>query len=150
MAGPKGSRVIETTRGWPTAAGMFAATHPEAWIRNADGTPLIRTFAGGLPWVKLAVLYGGARYDRQLKELRDSPQIVVATPGRLSDHQRRGTVNLDRVRMVVLDEADEMLAMGFRDDVEAILGQTSGKRQTLLFSATMPPIIRDLAQRFLR
>jgi len=110
----------------------------------------IRTFAGGMPWVKLAVLYGGARYDRQLKELRDSPQIVVATPGRLSDHQRRGTVNLDRVRMVVLDEADEMLAMGFRDDVEAILGQTSGKRQTLLFSATMPPIIRDLAQRFLR
>lgn len=110
----------------------------------------IRTFAKGMPWVKLAVLYGGARYEGQLRELRDSPQIVVATPGRLSDHQRRGTLSLDRVRMVVLDEADEMLAMGFRDDVEAILGHTSGKRQTLLFSATMPPAIRELAQRFLR
>ncbi len=110
----------------------------------------MQQFARGMSWVKFAVLYGGARYDRQLRELRESPQIVVATPGRLADHQRRGSLSLSDVRMVVLDEADEMLAMGFREDVEAILSTTQGPRQTLLFSATMPPAIRELAQRFLK
>lgn len=110
----------------------------------------IRLFAAEMPWVRVAVLYGGSRYDKQMRELRDRPQIVVATPGRLMDHQRRGSVSLDKVRIAVLDEADEMLAMGFKEDVETILGTTPTTKQTLLFSATMPDSIRGLAQRFLR
>lgn len=110
----------------------------------------IRLFAAEMPWVRVAVLYGGSRYDKQMRELRDRPQIVVATPGRLMDHQRRGSVSLDKVRIAVLDEADEMLAMGFKEDVETILSTTPATKQTLLFSATMPDSIRGLAQQFLR
>jgi ATP-dependent RNA helicase DeaD len=101
---------------------------------------------------RVAVLpvYGGQPIERQLRALSRGVQIVVGTPGRLLDHIRRGTLQLEQVRMVVLDEADEMLDMGFIEDIEAILQETPATRQTALFSATMPGPIARLAQRYLR
>src|SRR5581483_946767 len=94
-------------------------------------------------------IYGGQPYERQLRALRQGVQTVVATPGRLLDHIQRGTVNLERVGFVVLDEADEMLNMGFLEDLEAILQAGPAGRQTALFSATMPAPTARLAQRYL-
>lgn len=94
-------------------------------------------------------IYGGQPYDRQIRSLRRGVHVVVATPGRLLDLLERGEVDLASVRFVVLDEADEMLAMGFIDDVEAILRQVPAERQIALFSATMPPAIAALAERHL-
>ena len=100
----------------------------------------------------LAVLpiYGGQAYDRQLRGLRMGVQVVVGTPGRVMDHMRRGTLDLSSVRMVVLDEADEMLNMGFVEDIEFILDQVPGERQLALFSATVPRRVETLAQRYMR
>ena len=100
--------------------------------------------------LRVVPIYGGQPIGRQIYALRAGAQIVVATPGRLLDHLRRGTVSLDRVRMVVLDEADEMLNMGFIEDIELVLDQLPAERQTALFSATMPDPIRRLAERYLR
>ena len=88
---------------------------------------------------KVVPVYGGQPIGRQLGALRDGVHVVVATPGRAIDHINRGTLALDAVRLVVLDEADEMLDMGFAEDIEAILTATPESRQTVLFSATMPP-----------
>jgi ATP-dependent RNA helicase DeaD len=95
-------------------------------------------------------IYGGQAYDRQLHGLKRGAQIVIGTPGRLIDHLERGSLKLDQVKMVVLDEADEMLDMGFQEDMEKILSHVPGDRQTVLFSATMQPGIRRLATKFLR
>ena len=95
-------------------------------------------------------VYGGQDIGRQIKSLRNKPHIIVGTPGRLLDHIRRRTLRLDQVTHVVLDEADEMLNMGFIEDVEEILSHTPEKRQTMLFSATMPPPIKKLAVRFMK
>jgi ATP-dependent RNA helicase DeaD len=95
-------------------------------------------------------VYGGQPYDRQLRALARGVQVVVGTPGRLLDHLARGTLVLDQVGTVVLDEADEMLNMGFVEDVEKLLGALPAERQTALFSATIPPRIRRLAERYLR
>jgi ATP-dependent RNA helicase DeaD len=94
-------------------------------------------------------IYGGQPYERQFRGLQRGVQIVVGTPGRVMDHMRRGTLNLDETRFFVLDEADEMLDMGFIDDIEWILEQVPAERQTALFSATMPPRIVALAQRYM-
>jgi ATP-dependent RNA helicase DeaD len=99
---------------------------------------------------KVVPVYGGQPIFRQLGALRDGVHIVVATPGRAIDHINRGTLALDAVRLVVLDEADEMLDMGFAEDIEAILEATPETRQTVLFSATMPPRIERIARRFMR
>ncbi len=99
--------------------------------------------------IRAVPIYGGQDIQRQFRLLRQRPQIIVATPGRLMDHMERGSVEFDGVKIVVLDEADEMLNMGFIDDINKILGATPETRQTLLFSATMPPAIRTLADRFL-
>jgi ATP-dependent RNA helicase DeaD len=99
---------------------------------------------------KVVPVYGGQPIGRQLDALRDGVHVVVATPGRALDHIARGTLPLDSVRMVVLDEADEMLDMGFADDIEEILRATPADRQTVLFSATMPPRINSIAKRHLR
>jgi ATP-dependent RNA helicase DeaD len=99
---------------------------------------------------KVVPVYGGQPIFRQLGALRDGVHIVVATPGRAIDHINRGTLSLDAVRLVVLDEADEMLDMGFAEDIEAILTATPDERQTVLFSATMPPRIERIARRFMR
>ncbi len=100
--------------------------------------------------VRVAPVYGGQPIDRQLRALRSGVQIVVGTPGRLLDHLRRGSLRLDGVRFVVLDEADEMLDMGFIEDIEEILRQTPSERQTALFSATIAPPVRRLARQYLR
>ena len=100
--------------------------------------------------LSVALLYGGERFDRQLAALRGGAQIVVGTPGRTLDHLRRGTLKLDHLKIAVLDEADEMLDMGFRDDIEGILSQIGHPVQTALFSATMPKPILELAGRFQR
>ncbi len=93
-------------------------------------------------------IYGGQPIDRQIKALRRGVQIVIGTPGRVMDHIQRKTLRLNSVEMVVLDEADEMLDMGFRDDIEEILNDISGERQTILFSATMPKPILRLTKRY--
>jgi ATP-dependent RNA helicase DeaD len=95
-------------------------------------------------------IYGGQSYVPQLAALRRGAHVVVGTPGRVIDHLERGTLQLDALRHLVLDEADEMLRMGFIDDVEAVLQRTPPQRQIALFSATMPPAIRAIAQRHLR
>lgn len=100
--------------------------------------------------LRVVPVYGGAPIDRQIRALRDGAQIVVGTPGRIQDHIRRGSLKLENVSYCVLDEADEMLTLGFFEDIEAILSELPEERQTAFFSATMPPRIADLTQRFLR
>ncbi len=92
-------------------------------------------------------IYGGQSYDRQLLGLRQGAQIIIGTPGRVMDHMNRGTLRLDQLKMVILDEADVMLNMGFREDIEFILQTTPTTRQTIFFSATMPRPIRELIER---
>ncbi|MBC8944794.1 DEAD/DEAH family ATP-dependent RNA helicase [Xenorhabdus indica] len=99
--------------------------------------------------VNVVALYGGQRYDVQLRALRQGPQVVVGTPGRLLDHLKRGTLDLSNLRGLVLDEADEMLRMGFIEDVENIMSQIPAEHQTALFSATMPEAIRRITRRFM-
>ncbi|GGG15449.1 DEAD/DEAH box helicase [Paenibacillus abyssi] len=95
-------------------------------------------------------IYGGQDIGRQIRALKKKPQIIIGTPGRLLDHINRKTIRLDDVQTVVLDEADEMLDMGFMEDITSILSLVPEERQTMLFSATMPPNIQKLAQRFLK
>lgn len=99
--------------------------------------------------IRVLPIYGGQSIDRQIRSLRQGVQVVVGTPGRLLDHLRRQTLKLDQVSMVVLDEADEMLDMGFIEDIEDILRHTPPERQTLLFSATMPGEITRLAKQYM-
>ncbi|MGL6096708.1 MAG: DEAD/DEAH box helicase, partial [Fimbriiglobus sp.] len=99
--------------------------------------------------VTVLPVYGGAGFGDQARSLRSGVDVVVGTPGRVLDHIRRGTINLTGVSAVVLDEADEMLDMGFADDLEAILSATPPERQTMLFSATMPPRISSIAEKHL-
>jgi ATP-dependent RNA helicase DeaD len=99
--------------------------------------------------VRVLPVYGGAPYGRQIRRLKDGVDVVVGTPGRLLDLIQRKALDLSSVHMVVLDEADEMLSMGFIEDIEALLEETPATRQTTLFSATMPPAIRKLADRYL-
>jgi ATP-dependent RNA helicase DeaD len=106
--------------------------------------------AADVPGLEVVAVYGGAPMGRQLSALRRGAQIVVGTPGRIIDHLDRGSLSLDGVRFVVLDEADEMLRMGFAEDVDRILSQAPAERQTALFSATMPAGIRAVAAAHLR
>lgn len=99
--------------------------------------------------IRTLPIYGGQEIIRQIRALKNNPQFIVGTPGRLLDHIRRKTIKLDSIEMVVIDEADEMLNMGFIDDIEAILSEIPAKRQTLLFSATMPERIKRLANKFM-
>jgi ATP-dependent RNA helicase DeaD len=94
-------------------------------------------------------IYGGQDYSTQLRQLKRGAHVVVGTPGRVMDHMRKGTLNLDALKVLVLDEADEMLRMGFIDDVEWVLEQTPDDIQIALFSATMPSVIRKIAQEYL-
>ena len=93
-------------------------------------------------------IYGGASYERQFRGLKAGAQIIIGTPGRVIDHLERKTLSLEHVGFVVLDEADRMLDMGFRDDMETILSQAKPERQTVLFSATLPPAIQQMVKRF--
>jgi len=107
-------------------------------------------FSKHMRGVNVVALYGGQRYDVQLRALRQGPQIVVGTPGRLLDHLKRGTLDLSRLSGLVLDEADEMLRMGFIEDVETIMAEIPDGHQTALFSATMPEAIRRITRRFMK
>ena len=108
----------------------------------------IRKLAKYMSDIKVLPVYGGQEIVRQIKSLKAGVQILVGTPGRVMDHMRRKTVKFDNVSMVVLDEADEMLDMGFREDMETILTDTPEDRQTIMFSATMPKAIMDIARNF--
>jgi ATP-dependent RNA helicase DeaD len=106
-------------------------------------------YAAHLKNFHILPIYGGQAYEGQLRQLRRGVQVVIGTPGRVMDHMRRGTLNLGAISTLVLDEADEMLRMGFLDDVEWILEQTPQERQIALFSATMPMAIRKIAKKYL-
>lgn len=105
-----------------------------------------QTYARNLPDFHVLPIYGGQAYDSQLRQLRRGAQVVVGTPGRVMDHMRRGSLKLDNLQALVLDEADEMLRMGFIDDVEWVLQHTPDTRQIALFSATMPEQIKRVAK----
>lgn len=96
--------------------------------------------------IRAVPVYGGQPIDRQIRALKSGVQVVIGTPGRLLDHIHRGTIKLDHVRYLVLDEADEMLDMGFIEDMEEILLHVPAERQTMLFSATMPRPILSLTK----
>jgi len=100
------------------------------------------------PSVKIAAIYGGERIEKQFASLRRNPQIVVATPGRMMDHLRRGSIKISALKIVVLDEADRMLDMGFRDDLNTILETVPAERQTALFSATLSVEIKQIAKTY--
>ncbi len=106
-------------------------------------------YAANLPGFHVLPIYGGQDYGVQLRALRRGVHVVVGTPGRVMDHMRRATLALEQLKCLVLDEADEMLRMGFIEDIEWILGETPPGRQIALFSATMPPPIRKIAERHL-
>ncbi|WP_019156416.1 DEAD/DEAH box helicase [Robertmurraya massiliosenegalensis] len=99
---------------------------------------------------RVLAIYGGQDINRQIRALKNHPQIIVGTPGRILDHINRKTIRLENIHTVVLDEADEMLNMGFIEDIEAILSKTPEERQTLLFSATMPAPIQRMAEKFMK
>jgi len=99
--------------------------------------------------VREVPIFGGQPYERQIRALEAGAQIVIGTPGRVMDHMERGTLRLDNLKMVILDECDRMLDMGFRDDIEKILSEAPPTRQSLFFSATMPPAIQAMINRFL-
>mgnify|MGYP002600918169 FL=1 len=108
----------------------------------------IRKLAKYMSDIKVLPVYGGQEIVRQIKSLKTGVQIIVGTPGRVMDHMRRKTVKFDNINMVILDEADEMLDMGFREDMETILTETPQDRHTVMFSATMPKAIMDIARNF--
>ena len=94
--------------------------------------------------LRMALLYGGVKYGKQLEQLRNEPDIIVATPGRLLDHLGQGNLHLNKIEILILDEVDRMLDMGFVEDVTRIIQKTPKSRQTLLFSATIPDSVRRL------
>ncbi len=108
----------------------------------------LRKFAKYMSGIRVLPVYGGQEIYKQIKSLKANVQVIVGTPGRVMDHMRRHTIKLDHLKLVVLDEADEMLDMGFREDMEEILSQIPGEHQTVLFSATMPKAILDITGQF--
>jgi ATP-dependent RNA helicase DeaD len=109
----------------------------------------VKTYGGEPLSRNVSLIYGGLPIGPQIAELKTQPKIVIGTPGRIIDHLQRGTLNIESLRAIVLDEADEMLKMGFRDEVEWVIAQTPKQRQSILFSATMPHEIEEIAERHL-
>ena len=124
---------------------LILAPTRELASQVAEEIAKLATFKKG---VRELPIYGGASYDRQFRGLRAGPQIVIGTPGRVLDHVNNKALDLSNIKMVVLDEADRMLDMGFRDDLDAILKTAPVERQTVLFSATLPDGIRRIIQEF--
>lgn len=108
----------------------------------------IRRLAMFMHGIKILPVYGGQEISKQIRSLKGGVQVIIGTPGRIMDHMRRKTIRLDNVKLVVLDEADEMLNMGFREDIETILKDAPKERQTVLFSATMPGSILEIARTY--
>src|SRR3954465_5683720 len=117
----------------------------ELAVQVAEETGKIALFKRGVMGVPI---YGGQSYDRQFRALAAGAQVVIGTPGRVMDHMERGTMKLDQLKLVILDETDRMLDMGFRDDIEHILKSVPATRQLLFFSATIPRAIQDLIGRY--
>ncbi len=117
----------------------------ELAIQVAEEVRKIASFTHG---IKILPVYGGQEISKQIRSLKAGVQIIIGTPGRVMDHMRRKTVKFDNVKMVILDEADEMLNMGFREDIETILSQVPEERQTIMFSATMPGPILEIAKTY--
>jgi ATP-dependent RNA helicase DeaD len=130
----------------PVTQGLVLAPTRELAIQIGEE---LRKISRYLPGIRIATIYGGASYGRQFEDLKVGAHIVVGTPGRVIDHLGRGTLKLDNVDYLVLDEADRMLDMGFLPDVERILRRTPRERQTALFSATVPTVIRILSRRYM-
>ncbi|PIP80236.1 MAG: ATP-dependent RNA helicase [Gammaproteobacteria bacterium CG22_combo_CG10-13_8_21_14_all_40_8] len=126
--------------------GLVIAPTRELALQVAEA---LMSYSHHIPGFVVLPIYGGQSFAPQLKALQRGVHVVVGTPGRVMDHMRRGTLKLDNLKMLVLDEADEMLRMGFIDDVEWIMEQTPEGHQTALFSATMPSAIRKVADKFL-
>ncbi|MDA8211298.1 MAG: DEAD/DEAH box helicase [Clostridia bacterium] len=126
--------------------GIVLTPTRELAVQVAEELNKIGQFKG----IRTLPIYGGQDINRQIRALKNRPHIIVGTPGRLMDHMRRKTIRLQGIELVVLDEADEMLNMGFIEDIETILQEIPQDRQTLLFSATMPKPIQTLAQRFMK
>ncbi|MCP8616123.1 DEAD/DEAH box helicase [Salirhabdus salicampi] len=151
----------QTGTGKTTAFGIPLIEQIDMEDRNVQGIVLAPTRElavqvaeelnriGGKKGVFTLPIYGGQDIGRQIKSLKKRPQIISATPGRLLDHLKRKTIRLDNIKMTVLDEADEMLNMGFIEDIEMILSKITSPHQTMLFSATMPKKIEALAQKFM-
>ena len=135
---------IDTTEKGPQA--IVLSPTRELAIQSAEE---MNRLAQYLP-IHALPIYGGQDIERQFRALRKKPNIIVATPGRLMDHMKRGTIDLSHVQILVLDEGDEMVDMGFIDDIRTILAGMPEERQTMFFSATMPAPIRELAESFLR
>jgi len=135
---------LQTGKRAPQA--LVMAPTRELALQVADATIAFGQFCK----VQVLAVYGGAPYIRQINELRRGVDVVVGTPGRLIDLMKRGVLDLSAIRTVVLDEADEMLSMGFIEDIETILAATPAERQTALFSATMPAPMRRLADKYMR
>ncbi|HKV09923.1 MAG TPA: DEAD/DEAH box helicase [Thermoanaerobaculia bacterium] len=131
----------------PEVQALVLAPTRELAIQVAEA---VHTYSKHLGRVGVIPVYGGQPIQLQLKRLQRGVHVVVGTPGRIMDHLRRGTLRLDAIRIVVLDEADEMLRMGFIEDVEWILAQSPPERQTALFSATLPREVRRIAERHLK
>lgn len=128
-----------------TLQGLVLCPTRELAIQAAEE---IRKFSRYMPGIRVLPVYGGQDITRQIRSLKNGVQIIVGTPGRVMDHMRRHTIKLDDLKIAVLDEADEMLNMGFREDMETILSQIPGEHQTVLFSATMPQAILDITGQF--
>ena len=139
-------KVAGGRRSGPDTRGLVLVPTRELAMQVAEAT---HKYARGTG-LCVVPLYGGASMSQQIRALERGADIVVATPGRALDHIRRKSLNLTTVRVLVLDEADEMLDMGFAEDIDAILEATPETRQTALFSATMPPRLRAIAERHLR
>jgi ATP-dependent RNA helicase DeaD len=119
----------------------------ELAVQVAEEVAKLASFKKG---VREIPIYGGQSYERQLRGLKDGAQIIIGTPGRIMDHLNRRTLKMDQIRMVILDEADRMLDMGFLDDIRTILSQAPAERQTVFFSATVPRPIQELIKTFTR
>ncbi len=130
----------------PETQALVLAPTRELAVQVAEGIYALAKFTG----IRIVPIYGGQPIDRQFRALRGEAQIVVGTPGRVLDHLRRGSLSLANVTFCTLDEADEMLAMGFIEDIETILSELPEERQMAFFSATMPPRIVGLMKKFLR
>ena len=138
------SRLDESVKG---AQILVLAPTRELALQVAEA---MEGFAENLPKLRVVAVYGGTGYGEQIREFKRGTQVVVGTPGRVMDHIEKGYLKLNNLQALVLDEADEMLSMGFIDDIEWILEHTPKERQTALFSATMPKPIRKLAEKHLR
>jgi ATP-dependent RNA helicase DeaD len=137
---------LEDGRGQSEPAALILVPTRELAMQVSEA---VHKYGHGLG-ARVVPIYGGQPIVRQLRALQRGVDVVVATPGRALDHLRRGTLSLDALQVVVLDEADEMLDMGFSEDIEAILGDVPDNRQAVLFSATMPARIKQIARRYLR